>query len=126
MMLRARTSCLGTQMNTRSIAMVLATLSLLSSVLVQGAEPPSLSLVVIGPDFNLSKVKTEDATVVLHDSALHVSTGQKGSWPGITLPAPGKWDLSRFGQVELEVKNTGTRSMSVSCRVDNPGANGTD
>ncbi len=58
--------------------------------------------------------------------ALIVATGHRQSWPGIALPAPGgHWDLSSFGQVALQVKNTGARPVTVHCRVDNPGADGT-
>jgi hypothetical protein len=56
-----------------------------------------------------------------------VSTGTNKDWPGITLPAPnGHWDLSDHAAVELNVKNIDTNPVTVSCRVDNPGADGTD
>ena len=59
-------------------------------------------------------------------AALRVASGHQQSWPGVTLPAPGgRWDLSAYGQVLLEVKNVGTNQVTVSCRVDNPGADGT-
>ncbi|HUD45952.1 MAG TPA: beta-galactosidase [Candidatus Baltobacteraceae bacterium] len=56
-----------------------------------------------------------------------VSTGTNQEWPGITLPAPlGHWDLSNHAAVDLDVKNIDTNSVTVSCRVDNPGADGKD
>jgi hypothetical protein len=66
-----------------------------------------------------SKVKLTE------DGALRIETGLEKSWPGITLKAPaGKWDLSKYGYVSIDVKNTGTEPVTISCRVDNPGADG--
>ncbi|MBA7687445.1 hypothetical protein ES703_95908 [subsurface metagenome] len=57
--------------------------------------------------------------------ALRIETGHKNQWPGITLKAPaGKWDLSKYEYVSIDVKNIGTKPVTVSCRVDNPGADG--
>lgn len=79
-----------------------------------------------GKDFDLGAVQTQDAQVALRGGALQVTTGRKASWPGITLKAPeGRWDLSAFEFVALEVKNAGPQAVDVSCRVDNPGADGT-
>ena len=80
-------------------------------------------------DFKLQSVQTSDATVIfgkgLTGRSLRIRTGQEKPWPGITLKAPkGKWDLSRFQYVELEVKNIGEMAIKVFCRVDNPRANG--
>jgi Beta-galactosidase len=57
--------------------------------------------------------------------ALRVLTGHDQPWPGLTLRAPdGSWDLSRFEQVELTVRNTGSEAVTVHGRADNPGADG--
>jgi hypothetical protein len=57
---------------------------------------------------------------------LRINTGHSQSWPGVTLPAAaGRWDLSPYAAVWLRVKNTGTNPVTVFCRVDNPGADGT-
>lgn len=79
---------------------------------------------------DLSAVKTQDAAVApvrtAAGTALAVRTGHRSPWPGITLPAPGgKWDLSPFDHVAVDVKNTGANPVTVHCRVDNPGADGT-
>ncbi|HEX4120012.1 MAG TPA: beta-galactosidase [Verrucomicrobiae bacterium] len=56
-----------------------------------------------------------------------VSTGTNQEWPGITLPAPhGHWNLANHAAVELNVRNIDTNPVTVYCRVDNPGADGTD
>ncbi len=58
-------------------------------------------------------------------SLLHVTTGHKEKWPGITILAPeGKWDLSPFAGIQLEARNTGIRPLTLHFRVDNPGADG--
>lgn len=81
------------------------------------------------PPFDPGKVATSDAVATGEagggGAALKVTTGTRQRWPGITLPAPaGRWDLSAFGQVVLDVKNVGTNPVTVHCRVDNPGADG--
>jgi hypothetical protein len=59
-------------------------------------------------------------------SRLRVATGRRQSWPGVTLRAPaGHWDLSRFAQIAVTLGNAGTNEVRVSCRLDNPGADGT-
>ena len=60
-------------------------------------------------------------------SALRVITGHQQQWPGITLAAPaGHWDLSSFAQISTRLRNGGTNAVEVFCRVDNPGADGTE
>jgi hypothetical protein len=60
-------------------------------------------------------------------TGLRVSTGHRERWPGITLPAPaGRWDLSPYAQVGVRLKNPGTNELTIFCRVDNPGADGTE
>jgi hypothetical protein len=56
---------------------------------------------------------------------LRVASGHAEAWPGLTLVAPGgHWDLSSFEQVSLDVRNSGASPVTVSCRVDNAGADG--
>src|SRR6185369_17413104 len=58
-------------------------------------------------------------------STLRVVTGDKESWPGITLRAPGgHWDLSPYAYLALKVRNAGTNELRLTCRVDNPGDDG--
>jgi hypothetical protein len=80
---------------------------------------------------NVSKIAATDATVSAIESganaSLRVATGHSQPWPGITLPAPGgQWDLSAYAQVALTLSNIGTNPVTVFCRVDNTGADGTD
>jgi len=82
------------------------------------------------PGFDLANVRTADAAVSATNTstglALRVITGHNTEWPGITLPASGgHWDLSARGAVALKLRNAGTNPVTVSCRVDNPGADGT-
>jgi type 1 glutamine amidotransferase len=79
--------------------------------------------------FDFAKVTTEDAAVAEakspSGSRLRVTTGHRQSWPGVTLPAPtGHWDLSPFASVALTIRNVGSNELRISCRVDNPGADG--
>lgn len=59
------------------------------------------------------------------NTALRIDVGADQSWPGVRLlPPEGKWDLSTFERVELEITNVGDAKARVLCRVDNPGADG--
>jgi len=80
-------------------------------------------------DVDPAKIAARDAHVVwvpgIASHALRIETGHVQPWPGITLLAPaGQWDLSQYGEVALSVRNVGSNSITVHCRVDNPGADG--
>ncbi|HOX01405.1 MAG TPA: beta-agarase [Candidatus Paceibacterota bacterium] len=71
-------------------------------------------------------VQTTDATASASGGRLRVTTGTAEPWPGVALAAPGgKWDLAAFGHIAVDLKNAGTNRVAVSCRADNPGADGT-
>jgi len=91
--------------------------------------------------FDVGSVITNDAQITLSESGtLRIATGHNKPKPGITLKAPaGKWDLSKYEYVSIDVKNLarlrlGTpyggqpsiadEPVTVSCRVDGPGADG--
>ena len=58
-------------------------------------------------------------------TALRVHSGHKIAWPGFTLKPPAeKWDLSSYEELALDVKNVGANDVTVCCRVDNPGGDG--
>jgi hypothetical protein len=80
--------------------------------------------------FDFSSVEARDVKVSeakrAGGSALRMDTTHRQEWPGITLKAPkGKWDLTRYTYLELDVRNVGPNKVTVCCRVDNPGADGT-
>ena len=84
-----------------------------------------------GKDFDVAAVQPSDAKVSLaragEGAALAVATGHTMEWPGFNLKAPkGEWDLSKFDHIALDVKNTDTNPVTVNCRVDNAGADGTN
>lgn len=78
------------------------------------------------PPFDTRQAQASDASIALsNERRLHVTTHHAAAWPGITLPAPtGHWDLSSCGFVQVDWKNVGTNTFKLSCRVDNPGADG--
>jgi len=79
-------------------------------------------------DFDFGGVVATDAKATRSESgpALRIWTGHQASWPGVTLRAPGgSWDLSAWAQVALKVRNSGANKVTVYCRVDNEGADGT-
>jgi len=76
-------------------------------------------------DFDIGSVITSDAEVMRAGEGLHIATGHEKPWPGITLKAPaGKWDLSGYQYISVDMKNVTDEPVTVSCRVDNPGADG--
>ena len=78
-----------------------------------------------GGDFDVGSVVTSDAEVTRAEAGLRIATGHEKPWPGITLKAPaGKWDLSKYEYISIDIKNVAERPVTVSCRVDNPGADG--
>ncbi|MDT8301250.1 MAG: beta-galactosidase [Sedimentisphaerales bacterium] len=112
---------------------VIFVLFIVSVILICGAvvvsasqQGPSLVLFDFNNDFNIDSVITSDAKITLSESgALRIKTGHTNQWPGVTLKAPvGKWDLSKYEYVSIDVKNSGSELLTVSCRVDNPGADG--
>ncbi len=92
-----------------------------------GVEPAQI-LVRFDQSFDVGSVATSDAKVSRAEAdALRIETGHEKQWPGVTIKAPeGKWNLSKYEYVSMPVKNVGEESITVHCRVDNPGANGTD
>lgn len=103
---------------------LLATLACVTS---SAAEP---GIVVFDHGFDAKRVQSTDAQVTWEPSAggfaLNIRTGREQPWPGVTLPAPGgHWDLSAYGAVLVDLKNSGFNAVTVYCRVDNPGADGT-
>jgi hypothetical protein len=76
--------------------------------------------------FDPANITTTDAQATANDAVLRVVTGHAEPWPGVRLAAPaGHWDLSSHTEVAADVKNIGTNPVTVFCRVDNPGADGT-
>ena len=83
------------------------------------------TLITFGERTDVASIDARDAKVRVRGKGLEVATGRREPWPGITLKAPaGHWDLTAFEHVAADVKNVGPHSVEVSCRVDNPGADG--
>jgi len=87
-----------------------------------------LTLFSFDKGFDISEVITSDAKVNLsQNGTLRIETGTKQNWPGITLKAPaGRWDLSKYEYITVDIKNIDTKPVTVYCRVDNPGADGSN
>ncbi len=105
-----------------------AVLIALAGVRIAGAQSTEPRVLLeFKPGSTMSGIETTDAKATITDTGtLRVETGQKAQWPGVTLKAPqGKWDLSPYEYISLDVTNRGKNKVTVSCRVDNPGADGT-
>jgi hypothetical protein len=81
-----------------------------------------------GPGFDAQSLETQDAQATVTEAGtLRFQTGHSAPWPGLTLKAPqGRWDLSPYELIALDVANRGREKATLRCRVDNPGADGTN
>ncbi len=75
--------------------------------------------------FDATTVTASDASVAITQrddgAVLRLSTGHQQDWPGITLRArDGRWDLSAFAYVAVDVTNVGKNQADVSFRIDTP------
>ncbi|MHC4741000.1 MAG: beta-galactosidase [Planctomycetota bacterium] len=113
-------------MSKKSFAVsIVCVVILLAGVVVAGGAKPVV-LFDFGVGFDAGSMQTQDSKAAVSDAgALRVETGHKERWPGVILKAPaGKWDLSGLGYVVADVRNLGDKPLVLSCRVDNPGADG--
>ena len=114
----------------RTMTCLAILLSLCSAGVSAGAagDHGPLTLFDFGPTFKIDAVEASSAQAAVTEAgALRLATGHDAPWPGVTLKAPaGKWDLSAYETVTLDVTNRGDKNVTVNCRVDNPGANGAD
>lgn len=78
------------------------------------------------PSYRLESIEARDVKLSLTAGGrLRIESGHTQEWPGITIkPAAGKWDLSRWGQVALDVSNPTATPVEVGFRIDNPGGDG--
>ena len=108
------------------LSLITAAILFSGSVLVPGQTPASIPLVDLSRPVEPALFATNDARVEwVQGQGLRVTTGQRNQWPGVTFKAPGgRWDLGRFQYVAVSLKNVGAEQVTVSCRVDNPGADG--
>ncbi len=81
-----------------------------------------------GPGFDVGIIETNDAKATVTEAGtLRVEAGHTAPWPSVALKAPkSRWDLSPYEYIALEVANRGKEKVTVHCRVDNPGADGTN
>lgn len=110
------------------VAIALSVLLGITAITTASAGHEPRTLFEFGPDFRLDSVETSDAKPTATSAGtLRIELGHQATWPGITLKAPDdKWDLSPYEYISLDVTNRSDVRLTVSCRVDNPGADGTN
>ena len=79
--------------------------------------------------FAIEKVEARDVEIDLvrgsTGRSLRIRSGHDSEWPGITLfPDGERWDVSGRREMLMDVTNTGSNSVSVGVRIDNPGGDG--
>lgn len=89
------------------------------------SQTPPITLFNFAPPFDPATIQTSDSNVSIASGTLYISTGRENRWPGITLKAPkGHWNLAKYTELTIDVQNTGSNKVNITCRVDNPGADG--
>ena len=75
------------------------------------------------PGYDLATIEQNDVRLSLTGGgALHVESGHRIDWPGITIKAPGgHWSFTGTGALSMDVANSGTTPVQVGLRIDNPG-----
>lgn len=103
-------------------SILLSAFAFTSAVLLAAEPAPRLPLPVSAAHVHAQDARMETKT----GGALRITTGIAKPWPGVTISLPDEVrDLSRFHRVALDVSNGGDAPVTVHCRVDNPGADGT-
>jgi hypothetical protein len=102
--------------------------AILAGACAAGERTEPQTLFDFGPGFDVRIIETNDAkAAVTETGTLRVEAGHTAPWPSVALKAPkGRWNLSPYEYVALEVANRGQERVTVRCRVDNPGADGTN
>jgi len=80
-------------------------------------------------DFNPSQLGANDAQAdlvkVATGHALRVRTGQGIEWPGVTFyPRQGRWDISGYRYLKMDIKNTGVSGAIIGFVVKSPDGSG--
>lgn len=103
-------------------SILLSAFAFTSAALLAAEPAPRLPLPV-----SAARIHAQDARFETKaGGALHITTGIAKPWPGVTISLPDEVrDLSSFHRVALDVSNGGDAPVTVHCRVDNPGADGT-
>jgi hypothetical protein len=95
---------------------------LLAAISAPGATTsatPEKVIVDFTPGFALSTIEQNGVKSSLQPgSVLRVESGHTIAWPGITIN--GKWDISGYSKVAMDLANPGTATVWVGLRVDNP------
>lgn len=114
------------------IASLVLCLGLVGSAAALGDEPSKKILFSFDADYDLTHPTTNHGgTWKRPDSGkpgLAITTPPGKDWPGVMFKAPaadgGKWDLSQYEYISLDIHNIDTKDIDVFVRVDNPGADG--
>ncbi|OGV58334.1 MAG: hypothetical protein A2X45_19080 [Lentisphaerae bacterium GWF2_50_93] len=92
------------------------------------AEPATgrKTLLTFDASYDVKTVKGNGGTAEAGSpGTLLIKTPAKAGWPGVIIPAPeGKWDLSDYEYICVNIHNVDTHDIDVFVRVDNPGADG--
>ena len=106
------------------LSRLLATALLILSINAPlAADEPSETVLIAFDKYPQASITVQDATIesvqLNGQPAVRMTTGHANDWPGVTLPAiENSWDMKLYREITLPVKNTGTKTVTVNCRVD--------
>ena len=126
--LKKTTTSFGGKAQPRVQILAIAVL-LASALAADGASPASRKPIVDFKSTTNIKLNSIQATTLMTQHAgkpaLQITTEAAASWPGVSIePREGKWDLSGFEGVEMDVYNPQDVSVRVLLSVNNPGGDG--
>ncbi|MFV0416492.1 MAG: family 16 glycosylhydrolase [Chthoniobacterales bacterium] len=91
---------------------------------VENSNSPAISGELFFPDrpAEIAGLTKDKVSTAVKDNKLEVTFQAGDSYPHIAFPIPdGGWNLSAYGGIEVKVTNPGTKPVTASIRVDNPG-----
>ena len=104
----------------KSVASLIAILSLafLAAPLAAQETPASDDeLVIFDAKTPLDSIRLQDVEISRDDDgAIAIKNGTKDNWPGIHFE--GKWDLSQYDALVLDVRSTSENEITLYCRMD--------
>ncbi len=115
--------------NLTGYCLALAGVAAMSAVALGGQQPSAVHVFIDfeNPEAVTFATNQAAATRVPGTSgqALEVTTEAGADWPGVTItPGEGKWDLSGYYGVEMDVFNPEQQAVRVLLGINNPGSDG--
>ena len=116
-------------MNRRSCRCLIAIAAFLTPAVLHGETAAGSRAIVDFKDASALRIRADRAETaavsVDGGRGLQITTDAEADWPAVVIePSAGKWDLSGFDAVEMDVRNPQDVAVRVLLCLNNPGADG--